>query len=80
MSLNVIHELLVAKFSESLKINSRAKGLPLEVEQVRRICLLPARIVFGFVFRRIIRSYRASSLFSFITCGVCSGGIHSHFG
>ena len=41
----MIHNLLVTKLAQSLKIDAITEGLPFEVEEVRRVRLLPARVV-----------------------------------
>jgi hypothetical protein len=43
MALNVVHELTVPELAKPLIVNAVARGLPLEIEQVRRVCLLPGR-------------------------------------
>ena len=45
VALDVIDELLVAKLAQTFKVDTVAKRFPLEVEQVRRICLLPRRVI-----------------------------------
>ena len=43
MSFDMIHELLVAKLSKTLKVDSTREGFPFEVEEVGSISLLPGR-------------------------------------
>ena len=42
MSLDVIDELLEAELSKAFKVYSIGSWLPLEVEKVRSVCLLPS--------------------------------------
>lgn len=43
----VVDQLFVAELAQSLKVDARAEGLPLKVEQVRRVRLLPGGEVLG---------------------------------
>ena len=47
MSFDMIHELLVAKFSKTLKVDPTRERLPFEVEEMGSISLLPGRKILG---------------------------------
>ena len=80
MPLNVIDELLVAKFAQSFEINPVAKWLPLEVEKVRRIGLLPSMLVqissSDILCCTIVADLGPRSLLSLIACSVSGRGVH----
>ena len=69
VALNVVNNLLVAKLAKPLEIDAITEGLPLEIEQVRRIdCLLPARKdVIGILGILVIAHVRSGSLLRLIS-------------
>ena len=72
MSLDVIDELLVAELSKAFKVYSIGSWLPLEVEKVRSVCLLPSCKVLRHLWVNLL----VPSIWAWITsCSIwCLGG------